>query len=313
MKDVGYKEEKTKKSRYKTARRFLIFWTIFVGLGAIWGAVCMFIDPSGKILQMDALLPYFEKLPFADILFRDYVFSGVALLIVNGITNITAATLLIADKKLGVILGGAFGVTLMLWICIQFYMFPLNVLSVAYFVFGFCQAVTGYAAYVFRKQENFSVDIAAYKNVGTDKTKLVVYFSRTGYVKKVAYERANETGADVYEIKATEKTSGTLGFWWCGRFGMHKWSMPIEDIRIDLSAYEEVTVCSPVWVFSFAAPVKSFLKECSGKIKKISYILVHFTDGKYKKAVEEADSLVGVEHGEFINIRCRVGKFKRIN
>ncbi len=36
--------------------------------------------------------------------------------------------------------------TLMLWICIQFYMFPPNFMSTAYFIFGLLQAVTGYAA-----------------------------------------------------------------------------------------------------------------------------------------------------------------------
>ncbi len=236
-----------KKSRFNTARKWLIFWTLFVGLGAVYGAACMLIDLSGKLLQMDAMLPYFKKLPFADILFVDYIFSGIALLIVNGITNLTAAVLLIKKKKLGVILGGVFGVTLMLWICIQFYMFPPNALSTAYFIFGFCQALTGYIAYVFRKQEEFTVDTAKYKNIGTDKSKLGVFFSCMGYVKKIAYEMANETGADIYEIKSTERTSGTLGFWWCGRYGMHRWDMPIEDISIDLSVYDEVTVCSPIW------------------------------------------------------------------
>jgi hypothetical protein len=48
------------------------------------------------------------------------------LLIVNGLTNLTAAGLLLAEKRAGVTLGGLFGVTLMLWICIQFYMFPPN-------------------------------------------------------------------------------------------------------------------------------------------------------------------------------------------
>lgn len=28
----------------------------------------------------------------------------------------------------------------------------------------------------------------------------------------------NRTGAEVYEIKSNERTAGTLGFWWCGRF-----------------------------------------------------------------------------------------------
>ena len=57
----------------------------------------------------------------------------------------------------GGITGGIFGGTLMLWICIQFYMFPLNFMSTAFFVIGFCQAATGYAAWVFDRQEQFVV------------------------------------------------------------------------------------------------------------------------------------------------------------
>ena len=113
----------------------------------------MIIDPSGKTLHMDAMLPFFQKLPFADILFQDFLFSGFALLIVNGLTNLTATVLLLRKKKLGVILGGTFGITLMLWICIQFYMFPLNFMSTAYFLFGLCQAVTGFAAWRLLKKE----------------------------------------------------------------------------------------------------------------------------------------------------------------
>lgn len=57
----------------------------------------MLIDPTGKIMGMDAMLPYFRVLPFADILFTDF-FSGLALLIVNGLTNLAAA-LLSAKKR----------------------------------------------------------------------------------------------------------------------------------------------------------------------------------------------------------------------
>ena len=118
----------------------------------------MIIDPSGKALHMDGMLPYFQKLPFADTLFRDFLFSGFALLIVNGLTNLSAAVLLLKKRRLGVILGGIFGVTLMLWICIQFYMFPLNFMSTAYFVFGLLQAVTGLVAWkLLRREEAQSV------------------------------------------------------------------------------------------------------------------------------------------------------------
>ena len=53
----------------------------------------MLVDPSGKVMGMDAMLPYFQVLPFADVLFRNLTFSDIALLIVNGLTNLTAAGL----------------------------------------------------------------------------------------------------------------------------------------------------------------------------------------------------------------------------
>ena len=74
-------------NRYKISRKLLLFWTIFIGLGAVFGSSCMLIDPSGKLMGMDAMLPYFQVLPFASVLFQNFIFSGIALLIVNGITN----------------------------------------------------------------------------------------------------------------------------------------------------------------------------------------------------------------------------------
>ena len=143
--------------RYDTVRKLLIFWTLFVAIGAVGGALCMIFDPSGKTLGMDEMLPYFQVLPFADVLFQNFLFPGIALLIVNGLTNLTAAILLLKKEKLGVILGGIFGVTLMLWICIQFYMFPMNFMSTSFFVIGLLQAITVYVAWrLLQKEEGAS-------------------------------------------------------------------------------------------------------------------------------------------------------------
>lgn len=47
-------------SRFQTARKLLIFWTFFIGLGAVAGAAAMLIDPRGRYenaaREMDALL-----------------------------------------------------------------------------------------------------------------------------------------------------------------------------------------------------------------------------------------------------------------
>ena len=88
-----------KNSRFDSARKWLIFWTLFIGIGAVAGGLSMIIDPSGKTLHMDGMLPYFQKLPFADVLFQDFLFSGFALLIVNGLTNLTAAALLSGKRS----------------------------------------------------------------------------------------------------------------------------------------------------------------------------------------------------------------------
>lgn len=91
-----------------------------------------------------------------------------------------------------------------------------------------------------------------------------------GYAKTIALEEANKTGAILYELKTTEKVDGTLGFWWCGRFGMHRWGMPLEKNDIDFSQFDEVTICSPIWVFSISAPIRRFCKLYSGKFKKVT-------------------------------------------
>ncbi len=296
-------------SRYRPARRALLFWTIFIGIGAVAGSSVMLIDPSGGMMGMDAMLPYFQKLPFAEIVFQDYVFSGISLLIVNGISNLTAAALLIANKRIGAVLGGVFGITLMLWICIQFYMFPFNFMSTAYFIFGFIQAITGYMTVVFYDQEHFTVSESDYPNIGSDPTKLVVYFSRMGYTKKKALEAADRTGAEIYEVRAAERTSGTLGFWWCGRFGMHRWEMPIEDIGVQLEKYDHVTVCSPVWVFNLCAPMREFCKKASGRIRSADYILVHHQKSLYANAADEMDRLLGLKDTPAVSVCCREGRY----
>ena len=193
--------------RYKITKKFLIFWCLFAGIEAVIGSIGMFIDPSGKLMMMDTMLPYFSVLPFSEILFQNYIFSGIALLIVNGISNLIAAYLIIKNKKIGIILGTIFGFTLMLWIIIQFIIFPPNALSITYFIIGIIQLITGYMTYVFYNQEKFVFNLNDYNNIGNNNKIIVVFFSRMGYTKKIAYEAANKIGveAEIIDIKSKAK------------------------------------------------------------------------------------------------------------
>ncbi len=303
-------ETKKESKRLIVSRRALIFWTLFISIGAFLGGICMLVDPSGKIMKMDALLPYFQVLPFADKLFQNYVFPGIALIVVNGITNLVAAALTIAKKKVGYIFGGVFGLMLMAWITIQFVIFPTNAMSTLYFVFGLMQAATGSACYIGSRQSEFVFNENDYKNVGT-KNELVVFFSRTGYTKKLAYETANESGAAIYEIKTKERINGDSGFWWCGRFGSQKLPMPIEELSVDLAAYEKVTICFPVWVFDMCAPMRSFFAQAKGKIKNAEYVSVHFMNAPFEKIKKEADEMLSPLTSTYKSVVMRFGRVKK--
>lgn len=298
--------------RYKTTKKFLIFWCLFIAIGAIYGSICMFVDPTGKLLSMEGLLPYFSVLPLSKILFKNYIFAGISLLIVNGLTNLIATYFLIKDKKIGAILGTIFGITLMLWIIIQFVILPQNAMSTTFFIIGFIQFITGYMTYVFYMQEHFIFNVNNYKNIGTNTNTLVVYFSRMGYTRKVAYEEANNIGADIYEITTKEKIKGTLGFWWSGRYGMHKWRMNINDININLKKYSNITIVSPIWVLSISAPIRTFCHKYKSNINNVQYIFTHFMNTTFLNIANELDKILNKKRTHFKSVCIRFGKIKKV-
>jgi len=275
--------------RAKIFKILLLFWTGFIGIGAFVGGISMLIKPDGSILHMQSLLPYFQVLPFAEYVFQDYVFPGIALIIVNGISNTIAFILILMKKRAGYVLGTIFGFTLMLWITIQFVIFPPNWLDNAYFTFGCLQLICGYAALVSYNQENFKFDENEYKNISKNSKTLVVYFSRLKYTKKIAYIKANSENAEIAELFTNELTHGTLGFWWCGRFAMHRWKMETLPLSVDLNKFDKVILVTPIWVFRMCPPMRDFIAKNQNilKTKEVEVVFNHFNPWLPKGAVKE--------------------------
>jgi len=128
-------------------RKFLIIFTLFIAIGAMGGAIMMWVDPSGNGWGGAELLDMLRaKMPWPDIFFKNFVPSGFVLLAVNGLTQFLAALMLI--KKLpqayGVTL--ACGVVLMLWIVLEWWIFGFNPVSNVYFVFGLVEALAAFRA-----------------------------------------------------------------------------------------------------------------------------------------------------------------------
>ena len=62
------KQEGKPHSRFGRTRKWLIFWTLFIGLGAVGGAAMMLLDPSGRSVGMDGLLLYFQAVYYTHLL-----------------------------------------------------------------------------------------------------------------------------------------------------------------------------------------------------------------------------------------------------
>ena len=118
----------------KTLEKIL---TLFIGIGAIAGAVMMWIDPTGVTWGGEPLLEMLcAKMPWPDVFFKDFIPSGFVLLGLNGITQIVAAYLLFKKHRLAQKAVLICGIILMLWIVLEWWVWGFNAMSNIYFVLG---------------------------------------------------------------------------------------------------------------------------------------------------------------------------------
>lgn len=118
------------------------FLTLFIGIGAVVGALMMWIDPSGQKWGMEPLLEMLRaKMPWPDVFFKNFIPSGFVLLAVNGLTQFLATILLFKKHRLAPHAVFACGIILMLWIVLEWWVWGFSFMSNIYFVFGLVEAV----------------------------------------------------------------------------------------------------------------------------------------------------------------------------
>lgn len=123
-------------------KTFLKILTLFIGIGAVGGAVMMWVDPTGVSWGGEPMLDLLRvKMPWPDVFFKDFIASGFALLIVNGITQFIAAILLFKNHPRAYQAVLACGIILMLWIVLEWWVWGFNALSNIYFVLGLVEVV----------------------------------------------------------------------------------------------------------------------------------------------------------------------------
>ena len=100
---------------------------------------------------------------------------------------------------------------------------------------------------------------------------LIVYYSRTGYTKKVAEAMARSSDANLEEIFSKGSRKGLSGYLKSGKEAVRKELAEIEETKNDPSEYDVVIIGTPVWVGNMASPVRTYLNHNLGRFKQVAF------------------------------------------
>lgn len=107
--------------------------------------------------------------------------------------------------------------------------------------------------------------------------KLVVYYSLSGNTRMVAEAVAKAAGADVVEL-VPEKKAPSGGFRrivWGGRSAMMREKPALKPLAIDPGQYDMFFLGTPVWAWTIAPPLNTFLSEHSLEGKPVALFCCH--------------------------------------
>lgn len=123
---------------------------------------------------------------------------------------------------------------------------------------------------------------------------LVVFYSFEGNTRFIAQTIAAEIGGELLELKPKKEiqTHGFMKYVWGGRQAMMKEKPELLPYQFDPDEFENIFIGTPVWAFTFAPPVNTFLANHTLKDKKIALFCCN--EGGLGKTFEHfANSLAG--------------------
>lgn len=297
--------------RYNITKTFLIFWSLCIGFGVILISLCLFIEPDGSILGVSDFLIYLRRLPFNEHLFNDFIFPTILLLIVIGIPHIIGFFSLLVNNKNGIDIGYTNGVLLIIWMSLEFILFPTTPIMIMLLCLAILELFAGIIANLFYLQTLFDFSLENSPKTLNLSHCAVIYYSRMGYAEKLAYELSLPEHSELIKLEIKEKVANTKGFFICLINGLFKKELyPYNDIN--LSNYDKIVIVSPIWTSYMASPIRGFMKQNSEYLKKIDVeiVFVHYSKHLSKRAVLEAKKYANIT--KVLSYKSRYGKLKEL-
>lgn len=148
---------------------------------------------------------------------------------------------------------------------------------------------------------------------------LVVYYSHDGNTKFISQTMADAIEADVAELKPqkTINASGVMMFAWGVRQLVSQSEPKLLALDKNPKDYDLIIIGTPVWTYTMAPPVRTFLKHHTLSGKKIALFCCHGGDKrktllhmkeflKENQIIGEFDFLEPMRHEKEVNQRKAV-------
>jgi flavodoxin len=100
---------------------------------------------------------------------------------------------------------------------------------------------------------------------------LVVYHSRTGYTRRVALDLAGRLGADLDVIRIVQPMHGPVGYALCALEALAGLAPALRRQEKDPADYDFVVLGTPVWFWSLASPVRSWLEAHGRRARRYAF------------------------------------------
>lgn len=117
---------------------------------------------------------------------------------------------------------------------------------------------------------------------------LIVYYSRTGHVRRIAQELAARCGADIEEIRDPTKRAGVFGFMRCAIEAIREKLAPIAPTTTNVKGFDLVVLGTPVWASHVSSPMRSFVQAHAAELKRIALFCTQGGNGGPKVLAEIA-------------------------
>lgn len=100
---------------------------------------------------------------------------------------------------------------------------------------------------------------------------LVVYHSRTGYTRRVALDLAGRLGADLDVIRIVQPMHGPVGYAMCAIEAVAGLAPALRRQEKNPAEYDLVVLGTPVWFWSLASPVRSWLEAFGRRGRRFAF------------------------------------------